>query len=232
MSCVYIHTNKINGKVYVGKTDNKPEFRWNGGKGYRSCPLFYHAIKKYSWDGFTHEVVLDGLTKEQAVAFEKMLIAKYDSTNRKKGYNIVDGGSVSSGLMGGLATAKKLRRPVCQYDVDGNLLNVYPGVNVAAQILLNKKRSSAISQVCNGIGGTAHGYVWRYQGDSFDKYDVNAKSQKTRVDQYDLDGNHIKRYSCLTDAENESGAAHGDILRCCKGQRHTAGGFIWRYVDG
>ena len=31
---VYMHTNKINNKVYVGITSQKVQNRWNNGKGY------------------------------------------------------------------------------------------------------------------------------------------------------------------------------------------------------
>ena len=31
--CVYIHTAP-NGKMYIGQTSQKPEARWNNGRGY------------------------------------------------------------------------------------------------------------------------------------------------------------------------------------------------------
>ena len=42
--CVYMHTNKINGKKYVGITCKIPRKRWENGKGYKG-QRFYLAIE-------------------------------------------------------------------------------------------------------------------------------------------------------------------------------------------
>lgn len=55
--CVYIHTNKINKKSYIGITCQKPEHRWGcNGNGYAECPHFWRAIQKYGWDNFDHKI--------------------------------------------------------------------------------------------------------------------------------------------------------------------------------
>jgi len=90
---VYKHTNKINGKVYIGISCNYKK-RWgSNGIGYYTQTYFYNAIKKYGWDGFDHEIIENNLTKEEACEKEKYYIELYDSTNNKKGYNISLGGS-------------------------------------------------------------------------------------------------------------------------------------------
>ena len=43
---VYMHKNKINGKIYIGQTCQEPERRWMNGEGYKTQSLFYNAIKK------------------------------------------------------------------------------------------------------------------------------------------------------------------------------------------
>lgn len=91
MYIVYRHTNKSNGMIYIGMTQKTIEKRWNS--GYRNNPHFHRAIKKYGWDGFYHEVVANGLTKEKAEEIEKYYIAKHNSTNPAVGYNIELGGN-------------------------------------------------------------------------------------------------------------------------------------------
>ena len=89
---VYCHTNKVNGKRYIGITKHKPEKRWANGYGYSNNRHFFAAIKKYGWDSFTHEIWFTGLSYEDACSVERELIEKYDSANQEKGYNVDLGG--------------------------------------------------------------------------------------------------------------------------------------------
>ena len=90
--CVYMHRNKINGKVYIGQTGTSVEDRWQNGKGYKGCTLFERAIKKYGWDNFEHIILEDNLTRDEIGQAENNFITLYDSTNPEKGYNISTGG--------------------------------------------------------------------------------------------------------------------------------------------
>ncbi len=94
--CVYMHKNKINGKVYIGLTHLKPEKRWSNGNGYKISTYFGKAINKYGWDNFEHIVLYSELTKQEAMKLEIELIEKYNSTNDKFGYNIQAGGNLSN----------------------------------------------------------------------------------------------------------------------------------------
>lgn len=95
MYAVYQHKNKINGKVYIGITSQKPEQRWGSqGCNYKSSPHFYSAIQKYGWDNFEHNILFTDLTKEQACLKEQELIKEYNSMNREFGYNSTSGGDI------------------------------------------------------------------------------------------------------------------------------------------
>ncbi len=95
--CLYVHTNKINNKVYIGITNNI-ERRWRN-KGIEYKPKkentrpFWNAICKYGWDNFEHEVIQDNLMFEEACELEKYYIKLSQSTNRIYGYNIAIGGN-------------------------------------------------------------------------------------------------------------------------------------------
>ena len=80
---VYCHTNKINGKKYVGITSQEPNARWKNGLGYISNEFFYKAIQKYGWEEFKHEILFRDLTKEQAESKEIELIAKDENIYHK-----------------------------------------------------------------------------------------------------------------------------------------------------
>lgn len=94
MYWVYIHTNKVTGKKYVGQTtQDNPAARWGKeGSGYGVRTKIYKAIKSYGWDNFSHEIIscssLDEMNQK-----ERALIAYYNTTDDRFGYNIELGGN-------------------------------------------------------------------------------------------------------------------------------------------
>lgn len=108
MYTVYCHTNKLNGKRYFGITSLRPEVRWGNGNNYHSSRHFNFAIEKYGWDGFTHEVIAEGLTKEEACQMEQDLIKKYKTTDDRYGYNLSTGGE--SGAAGVVQSPEERKR--------------------------------------------------------------------------------------------------------------------------
>ena len=101
--CVYVHTNKINGKRYVGVTSQCPEKRWNNGKGYtKRQPHMYNAIQKYGWGNFNHEILIDNIPLEHASSLERMLIKAWQLQDKRYGYNDQSGGLEHSSLSMGI----------------------------------------------------------------------------------------------------------------------------------
>ena len=77
MWIVYVHINQVNGLAYVGITSRKPKLRW----GYQGCGYkpdkndsqnrhFWNAIQKYGWNSFSHKILEQNLTKEEANELE------------------------------------------------------------------------------------------------------------------------------------------------------------------
>ena len=107
--CVYKHTAP-NKKVYIGITNQKPLRRWRDGAGYRHQKHFYNAILKYGWNNFKHEILLIGLTFEEAKQKEIELIDCYKSNNREFGYNSTAGGDNRAGHPCSEETKRKLAK--------------------------------------------------------------------------------------------------------------------------
>lgn len=96
MGYIYKVTSKINGKIYIGKTESSIEERWKShlrasfNENHKDYNLAFHrAIRKYGEDNFIIEQIDSGtgdILKEK----EQSWIAFYDSY--KNGYNCTFGG--------------------------------------------------------------------------------------------------------------------------------------------
>jgi hypothetical protein len=90
---VYMYTNTVNNKRYVGVTCQTLASRaGKNGRQYIGSPYFFAAIQKYGWAVFQGEVLVDGLTKKSASVAEKNWITHYETKSPEKGYNLSRGG--------------------------------------------------------------------------------------------------------------------------------------------
>ncbi len=244
--CVYVHTNKVNGKKYVGITSQKAIRRWRSGKGYKFNPHFLSAIELYGWDGFEHEIVLSGLTREQACIWECALIAQYDTANPQKGYNVALGGDGTFSVSNATRRKKSIQTAeyyaehpearkrrwhgVEQYDLNGEWIHSYNSVLEATQNT-GIDRTSIIG-CCKHKGHSAGGYQWRYSEEKIEQINRYDKWQRHAVAQYDTNGNLLNTYSSVADAEKALGLKHpSKISYACRGERKTVSGYIWRYSN-
>lgn len=188
--CVYRHTNKENGKAYIGMcAESRTKTRWANGHGYYQQRQFGDEIKKYGWDSFDHEILFAGLTKEEAIAKESECIIRF-GTLEPTGYNIsIRGDKPFWGQRHTeetkVAISEKLKKykmteahkahisekkagihhhfakPVFQFSKGGEFIREWAYMGDAAKTLRIHKES--ISACCKGKRPSAGGYVWSYE---------------------------------------------------------------------
>jgi len=88
---IYMATNKVNGKIYIGKTIKNLDERKRAHLRKDDSIYFHNAIKKYGIDNFDW-IIIDNCNEEKDSAKEKYYIKIYNSTDRKIGYNCTEGG--------------------------------------------------------------------------------------------------------------------------------------------
>tara|TARA_Y100001936_G_scaffold250255_1_gene302575 strand:- start:191 stop:916 length:726 start_codon:yes stop_codon:yes gene_type:complete len=106
--CIYKLTNTLNGKYYIGKSVQFKR-RMIAHKNSKHLKTYLsHAIRKYGWDAFKREIIIDNVPEEDLNQLEMSYIEIHDSTNPKKGYNVTKGGDGTSGWIPTNQTKKKM----------------------------------------------------------------------------------------------------------------------------
>lgn len=89
---IYMIRNKLNSKVYIGKSfDIDKRFREHL-RGNKTAMLLARALKKYGINNFEF-LILEECSKEEISDREIFYIDLYKSRERDKGYNIAAGGN-------------------------------------------------------------------------------------------------------------------------------------------
>ena len=193
-----------NGKRYIGITGKNPLVRWRNGKGYEAHnEHFYNAILKYGWDNIEHRIITSGISKECACEIEKSLIKEYQTNNREFGYNKSTGGECSgAGVIRVLSEETKRKISEAQ-----------KGRKLSQETIQRRSISQA------GLKR------------SFETRKKIAEKAKIAVLMFDLTDNFVAEYDSILEASTQTNIAKQNICKCCKGERNTAGGYIWKYKN-
>lgn len=208
MGYIYLIKNKINNKVYIGKTTRSYERRWYEHiyKAYNDQKTYAinEAIRKYGKENFNFEVIEqceDKMLNEK----EEFYIKFYGSYIKDKGYNLTFGGE-----------------GVTKVDRD-RVLEEWENGKACCDIA--KELHSSSDTICM--------IIKQYFPDS--AQEIKRRSiEKTKqyrckpILQYDENGNFINRFSSIKEATNIYGSGIARALT----QKIKGQGYYWCYNDG
>lgn len=108
MKCIYVRTNLVNGKQYVGQTNNfeDREYDWKHAKHYAGT-FINRAKNKYGFEKFKTEIIRECQTQDELNQWEQYYI-KVLNTKYPNGYNLTDGGGGTIGVIRSEKTRKKM----------------------------------------------------------------------------------------------------------------------------
>lgn len=268
--CVYKHTSP-SGKCYIGITCQNPIKRWGtNGCGYFgktkesgkfNHPYFVHAILKYGWDNFTHEILFSELNESKAKSKEIELIRYYKDKNLS--YNVTDGGD---GVLGvhhkpwnkGIPTPEDKKRKgfhltdehkqklsikhkgiavwpparaVNLYTADGQYLDTFERASDLARYL--NVTPGNVNQVCLHNTILVAGCQARYFDDDFPLYivDYYTKISSDPVRLIDYKDNMVYEFDTISAASRYTGINRQLLLNTVYGKSKQTNGVRCEFLS-
>lgn len=226
---VYMHINKINGKVYVGITHHaNPNKRWGySGQKYTHCKKFVNAINKYGWDNFEH-IILCRTNREHAIAMETALIAFYKAKGIS--YNLAEGGE------GADCITEENRKKISKRMRENHpMKGKHHTLEARKKISEANKNRVYTEEQKNQIRKAGELGRKKMQSSEY-KYPEEARKKLSKhlskpVFQLDLEGNILREFSSAIEADRfcSSGKRQNHVSDVCNGKRKTAYGYKWVY---
>jgi len=225
------------GKIYIGQSTNIENRKYY----YTSIkcdkqPKLFNSLLKYGWKNHKFEII-EECSIEQLNELEIHWGMKYDVLG-ENGLNLRLGDanglcSEETKLKIGLTNSRpkpnnfnsKLRRPVLQFNVKGELIKEYPSVSEAVRVL-----NFRIHEALRGAAKTAGGFIFIYK-DIWDgnKPTITPDGHSIPILQLDLEGNIVKEWESSSQAQKELNLT--SINNCLKGKNKTCGGYKWKYKN-
>lgn len=207
------------GRIYIGITSQIPSVRWQSGHGYKGNTYFTRAILKYGWENFTHEVLFEGLTENQAKELEIVMIELFESNIRSKGFNISRGGESKSGT-----TISEKQKQIIRAANIGKTVSKETRDKLRLRSLATWKKPSHVEHMRKINTGANNPQFGRKRSDE-EKLIRGAK----RIVQKNMDGSFVSEYVSIHEASEKTGVCRDVISKCCRGIYAQGRGYLWEY---
>ena len=170
MKCIYLRTNLVNGKQYVGQTNNfeKRERDWKCLSRSYAGQVIDNARKKYGLENWKVEILKECTNKEELNKWELYYVEKYN-TRKPNGYNMTNGGDGIEGYQHTEEVKKRLsyygrycshhRKNVLQYTLNGEFVKEWCSISEC----IRNGYSSAVGRCCLGKRKSANGFIWLFK---------------------------------------------------------------------
>lgn len=240
---IYITTNHINGKQYIGQKKYDTQNKWKNYLG--SGIILSKAIDKYGKENFSKEIIEECKSKEQLDTREKYWIAYYDAVDSDEFYNISSGGDGGNTIVG---YSEEQLIQYKEYKSKLHQKTALKGEDAGASKLTEKQVIEIIERlktndfnldIANDYGvsqGTIDDIrchkTWKHLTGNivFDNISSRRRPRSTKpVIQYSEDGTYIATYKSARDVQRELGIGYKIISAVCNGKKRTAHGYIWRF---
>ena len=243
MGYIYLITNTITGKQYVGQTLCKNiESRWNQHKSCSEKTLgryILSAYKKYGIENFKFQIICICFD-EDCNKFEEEYIKKFN-TLVPNGYNLRAGGLNSKQhpetiekrveKMKGRAftiMTDEIKKKISESHLGAKNPNFGKPISNEQKAKLSenmKKRWLDMRE-----NGTVNEFIKNKLIKNIEKNII--PSNRKRVGKYDDKGTLLKEYESTVDAGAKNNISHSSIAKVCRGtpRYKTAGGFIWKFL--
>ncbi len=211
---IYKVTNTEDGKIYIGATtkDLKQRKQDHNQKARSGNGHFFHeAILTSGPECFHWEQIDTAYSINELSAKERGYIKKYDA--QTNGYNGDCGGG--------------FKKYVFQYSTEGDYLETYDSLENAANAVNANKTD--ISAACLGKIKSCKGFYWSYVYNSEIKPPEDNRLKA--ICQFSMDGRILNRFNSIADASRVTKVNKSSIAKCCRGERKSASGFMWKYKE-